>query len=108
MPELYAIRHYAIRHRATGNILSQEWMKGGSYWEGELGKTGAAPRLFSLRGARGFIGAWVQGRFKRGTITPTFADPSADYKTFVSAEPCGRSRDDLEIVSVELPFLKAL
>lgn len=90
---------YAILHRKTGNYLPMEW-KGTSYWEGEPGK---APRLLSLRAAKALIIQWARGQHRtigHYSDTPLGRDDWTEHEI----TPCGRSRDDLEIVEVTLTF----
>jgi len=93
---------YAIRHKATGNYLSQ-YRRGTSYWNGEPDERNA-PRLLNLRGAKSLVIQWAYGEH-RNTVHET-ANPITGYDCWVDHEIIdkGRKRTDLEIIPVTLTF----
>jgi len=89
---------FVIRHKASGQILSQTWMKGASHWEPPY-KTQDSPRLFhSKRAAQSFVSQWARGavikRFKPGGIF------GHEEEIYLEYEHRGRHESQLEIVSI--------
>jgi hypothetical protein len=103
--------HYVVRHIKTEKMLPQLAGRGSSSWEPdhpdpELSwEQAPTPRLFiSKQAARNFISQWVKGVATAGYEYDDFI--GAKYKSNeVLYEPQPhRSRDQLEIVPVELQF----
>lgn len=94
---------FAVRHRVTKRVLPQSYLKGGTYWEPVEETFAEPPRLFySRRSAQGFIAAWAQGHAKPYTETEEGFSGPITVASGVFYEPCGRTRDELEIVELEL------
>jgi len=95
---------FAVRHRTTGRLLPQEFIRGGTYWDPNEESSGP-PRLFySERSARGFIIAWARGLAKThyGESGASPFEPPEVVSSGVTYEDQGRSRDELEVVKFRL------
>lgn len=92
---------YAIRHKETGNYLSQYW-KGGSYWNGENdGKE--AHRIFTLRAAKSFVSQWAMGEHKQ-TYEEYDTLEGRDGRSYHFIKDVGRKRTDLEIIPITISY----
>lgn len=98
------MRVFAVRHRATGRLLPQEFVRGGTYWDPNV-EAHDAPRLFySEKSARAFIITWARGWAKtyyhESSAGPF--EPPEIVSSGVEYEDQGRSRDELEVVKFKL------
>lgn len=95
---------FAVRHRTTGRLLPQEFVRGGTYWDPNV-EAHAAPRLFySEKAAKSFIIAWARGyakKYYRESSAGPFEPPEI-VESGVEYEDQGRSRDELEVVKFKL------
>lgn len=93
---------YAIRHNETGAFLSQNWMKGASFWEGQ--QDNVPPRLFSLRGAKAFVASWRQGEVRKESRGYSGNPYDIDAEITIKIVDVGRKASALSIIPVTLSF----
>lgn len=107
--------HYIVRHKDTGKVLPQLPGRGYSGWHpvhadpNQVWEDALTPRLFGTeRGAHKFIEQWAKGiayahteqdDYSGGTVKTGYVE----YETVT-----GRTRDQLEVVPVELQYGEAL
>ena len=89
---------YAIRHKKTGQLMPNHF-KGHTHWVPDSLPNGI-PRLFiSAKTAKYSIIQWARGK----QAPEPLYDPFGEYiGVSVVVTPCGRSKDDLEVVKFSL------
>jgi hypothetical protein len=102
LPESYV--YYVIRHKATGELMPEVKRKGYSHWNPSTGSYPTyalgTPRLLDTRRkAAGCINQWACNPNARASYKQGYFGEE-DYE--IDIKPDGRSKDDLEIVEVEL------
>jgi hypothetical protein len=98
---------YALRHVRTGQFMPQLARRGYSHWNPDtpdattlyVVKTPGIPRLFTTRRAA----ACCRSQWQQGILESRERQTGFDtWETEIRAVPDGRTRDDLEVVPLEL------